>query len=164
MATFLRISAGSLDCALPSKNWAEGFNLIVGVVIYMVMMTAFAACGGGSDNGGGDEPIVVTNDYIGAQPSSVQMPGAETVQELNITANCSWNVSADVDWISIDPASGNGNGTVTITASLNSSGADRIGTISVRKENGTLEKKVRVTQGTPTGAIVPTINDNQYPE
>jgi hypothetical protein len=28
----------------------------------------------------------------------------------------------------------------------------------------TLEKKVRVTQGTPTGAIVPTINDNQYPE
>lgn len=133
------------------------------VFIYMVMMIAFAACGGGSDNGS-DEPIVVTNDYIGVQPSSVQMPGAETVLELTITANCSWNVSADVDWISIDPASGNGNGTVTITASLNSSGADRMGTITVRKENGTLEKKVRVTQGTPTGAIVPTINDNQYPE
>ena len=134
------------------------------VFISMVMMTAFAACGGGSDNAGGDEPVVVTSDYIGVQPTSIQMPGAEAVQELNITANCSWNVSADVDWISIDPASGNGNGTVTITASLNSSGADRIGTISVRKENGTLEKKVRVTQGTPIGAIVPTINDNQYPE
>jgi len=25
-------------------------------------------------------------------------------------------------------------------------------------------KKVRVTQGTPTGAIVPTIEDNQFPE
>ena len=132
--------------------------------LYMVMMTAFAACGGGGDNGGGDDSVVVTSDYIGVQPTSIQMPGAEAVQELNITANCSWNVSADVDWISIDPASGNGNGTVTITASLNSSGADRIGTISVRKENGTLEKKVRVTQGTPIGAIVPTINDNQYPE
>ena len=58
----------------------------------------------------------------------------------------------------------NGNGTVTITASLNSTGADRTGTITVRRDNGTLEKKVRVTQGTPTGAIVPTINDNQYPE
>ena len=89
---------------MPSKDWAEGFNLIVGVVIYMVMMTAFAACGGGSDNGS-DESIVVTNDYIGVQPSSVQMPDAENVQELTITANCSWNVSADVDWISIEPAS-----------------------------------------------------------
>lgn len=134
------------------------------VFISMVMMTAFAACGGGSDNAGGDEPVVVTSDYIGVQPTSIQMPGAEAVQELTITANCSWNVSADVDWISIEPASGNGNGTVTITASLNSTGADRMGTITARKENGTLEKKVRVTQGTPTGAIVPTINDNQYPE
>lgn len=134
------------------------------VFISMVMMTAFAACGGGSDNGGGDEPVVVTSDYIGVQPTSIQMPGAEAVQELTITANCSWNVSADVDWISIEPASGNGNGTVTITASLNSTGADRTGTITVRKDNGTLEKKVRVTQGTPTGAIVPTINDNQFPE
>ena len=128
------------------------------------MMTAFAACGGGSDNGGGDDPVVVTNDYIGVQPTSIQMPGAETVQELTITANCSWNVSADVDWISLSPSSGNNNGSVTITASLNSTGADRTGTITIKNEKGSLEKKVRVTQGTPTGAIVPTINDNQYPE
>ena len=86
---------------MPSKDWAEGFNLIVGVVIYMVMMTAFAACGGGCDNGGGYEPVVVTNDFIGVQPTSIQMPGAETVQEMTITANCNWGFSADVDWISI---------------------------------------------------------------
>ena len=128
------------------------------VFMYIAMIVAFAACGGGDDS------VVVTSDFISVLPSSIQMPGAETVQELTITANCNWSVSADVDWISIEPASGNGNGTVTITASLNSSGADRMGTITVRKENGTLEKKVRATQGTPTGAIVPTINDNQYPE
>ena len=133
------------------------------VFLYMVMMTALAACGGGSDNGS-DEPIVVTNDYIGVQPSSVQMPGAETVQELTITANCSWNVSADVDWISLSPSFGNNNGSVTITASLNSTGVDRTGTITVRNVKQTLEKKVRVTQVTPTGAIVPTISDNEYPE
>lgn len=133
-------------------------------LIYMVMMMAFAACGGGSDNGGGDEPVVVTNDYIGVQPSSIQMPGSETVQELTITANCNWSVSADVDWISLSPASGNGNGTVTITTSLNSTGADRTGSLTVRNDKGSLEKKVRVTQGTPTDAIVPTIQDNQFPE
>jgi len=134
------------------------------IFIYMVMMTAFAACGGGNDNGGGDEPVVVTSDYIGVQSSSIQLPGAETAQELTITANCNWSVSADVDWISLEPSSGNGNGTVTITASLNSTGSDRTGTITVRNEKRTLTKEIRVTQGTPTGAIVPTINDNQFPE
>ena len=133
------------------------------VFIYMVMMTAFTACGGGSDNGG-EEPVVVTSDYIGVQPTSIQMPGAETVQELTITANCKWDVSADVDWILLSSSSGNNNGSVTITAILNSTGADRTGTITVKNEKGSLEKKVRVTQGTPTGAIVPTIDDNQFPE
>ena len=134
------------------------------VFMYIAMIVAFAACGGGGDNGGGDDSVVVTSDYISVQPSSIQMPGAETVQELTITANCNWSVSADGDWISLTPSSGNNNGSVTITASLNSTGADRTGTITVRNVKQTLEKKVRVTQGTPTGAIVPTIDDNQFPD
>lgn len=133
------------------------------VFLYMAMAMAFAACGGGGDNSG-DDPIIVTNEYISVQPTSIQLPGTETVQEMAITANCNWNVSADVDWISVNPSYGNGNGTVTISASLNSTGADRTGTVTVKNEKGSLVKKVRVTQGTPTGAIVPTIEDNQFPE
>ena len=81
-----------------------------------------------------------------------------------VSANCKWSVSADANWISVNSSSGDGNGSVTITASLNSTGVDRTGTITVRNVKQTLEKKVRVTQGKPTGAIVPTINDNQFPE
>lgn len=134
------------------------------VFMYIAMIVVFAACGGGGDNGGDYDSVVVTSDYISVQPSSIQLPGAETEQELTITANCNWSVSADVDWISLTPSSGNNNGSVTITASLNSTGADRTGTITVRNVKQTLEKKVRVTQGTPTGAIVPTIEDNLFPE
>lgn len=133
------------------------------VFFYMAMIVAIAACGGGDDNGG-NEPVVVSSDYVSVQPTSIQLPGAETAQELTINANCGWNVSSDVDWISINPSFGSGNSTVTISASLNSTGADRTGTLTIRNEKHTLIKEVRVTQVTPTGAIVPTIDDNHFPE
>ena len=131
--------------------------------LYIVIMVAFAACGGGDDSGG-DDPVIVTNEHLSVSSSSIQLPGAENESELMITANCNWTVSTDVDWISLDPASGNGNGTVTISVGMNSTGSDRTGTIFVKNEKQTLEKKVRVTQGTPTSALVPTINDNDFPE
>ena len=130
--------------------------------LYIVITIAFAACGGGDD--GGDEPVIVTNEFLSVSTSSIQLSGDESKQELNITANCKWSVTSDVNWISIDPSSGEGNGTITISASLNSSGSNRTGTVIVRNDKLTLEKKVTVTQGTPIGAIVPTINDNGFPE
>lgn len=131
--------------------------------LYIVIMIAFAACGGGDDVGG-DDPVIVTNEHISVSSSSIQLPGVENESELIITANCNWTVSSDVDWISLDPTSGNGNETITISVGMNSTGSDRTGTVFVRNEKKTLEKKVKVTQGTPTGAIVPTIDDNRFPE
>lgn len=131
--------------------------------LYMAMMIAFAACGGG-DDGGGDDPIIVSNDYMNVSSSSIQLPGEESNQVLTITANCQWSVSSDVKWISLNPSSSNGDEKVKVSASLNDTGSERTGTITFMTEKSKLEKKVRVTQGTPTGAIVPTINDNQYPE
>lgn len=127
--------------------------------LYIVIMIAFAACGGGDD-----ETVIVTNEYLNVSSSSLQLLGVENGAELSITANCNWSVSSDVDWISVDPSSGNGNGTVTISVGTNSTGSDRTGTVFVRNEKQTLEKKVRVIQGTPTSALIPTINDNQFPE
>lgn len=132
------------------------------VFLYMVMMMTFAACGGGDDGGG--DPIIVSNDYMNVSSSSIQLPGDESELELTITANCSWSVSSDVSWISLDPSSGNKDGKVKVSAGLNETGSERTGTVTFRTDKSKLEKKVRVTQGTPTGAIVPTIDDNQFPE
>ena len=132
------------------------------VFLYMAIVMAFAACSG--DSIGDIDSIIVSNDYLSVPSTSIQLSGDGSEQELTITANCKWTVSSDANWISVNSSSGDGNGTVSITASLNSTGADRTGTVTVKNDKGSLVKKVRVTQGTPTGAIVPTINDNQYPE
>lgn len=132
------------------------------VFIYIAMMVAFAACSG--DSIGDIDSIIVSNDYLSVPSTSIQLSGDGSEQELKVSANCKWTVSPDANWISVNASSGDGNGTVNVSASLNSTGADRMGMITVKTDNSKLEKKVRVTQGTPKGAIVPTINDNQYPE
>lgn len=132
------------------------------VLLYITMSMLLVACS--SDSIGDSDAIIVSNDYISISSSSIQFQGDGTKQEINISANCGWSLSSDASWISIEPTSGNGNGTVTISVGLNSSGSDRDGTIIVKTEKSKLEKKIRIAQGIPTGAIVPTINDNQYPE
>lgn len=132
------------------------------VFLYMAMVMAFAACSG--DSVGDIDSIIVSNDFLSVPSTSIQLSGDGREQELTISANCKWTVSSDVNWLSVNSSSGDGNGSVTITASLNSTGVDRTGTITVRNVKQTLEKKVRVTQVTPTGAIVPTIEDNLFSE
>lgn len=132
------------------------------VFIYMVMMMVIVACSGDSIRD--IDSIIVSNDYLSVPSTSIQLSGDGSEQELKVSANCKWTVSSDANWISVNASSGDGNGTVKVSASLNSTGADRMGMITVKTDNSKLEKKVRVTQGTPKGAIVPTINDNQYPE
>ena len=44
---------------------------------------------------------------------------------IAVTANTNWNVNGAVDWLSVAPDSGNGNGTVSLTASANSSKSSR---------------------------------------
>lgn len=132
------------------------------VFIYIAMMVAFAACSG--DSIGDIDSIIVSNDYLSVPSTSIQLSGDGSEQELKVSANCKWTVSSDANWISVNTSSGDGNGTLTITASLNSTGADRTGTLTVKNDRGSLEKKVRVTQGTPTSALIPSINDNEFPE
>lgn len=132
------------------------------VFLYMAMVMAFAACSG--DSIGDIDSIIVSNDYLSVPSTSIQLSGDGSEQELTITANCKWNVTSDANWISIDSSSGDGNGTISVSASLNSTGSNRTGTVIVTTDKSKLQKKVRVTQGTPTGAIIPTINDNEFPE
>ena len=121
-----------------------------------------SACSG--DNLGDEDSIIVSSEFISVSASSIQLPGAENAQELTVTANCKWIVTSDANWISIKSSSGDGNGTISVSASLNSTGAERVGVIFITTDKSKLQKKVRVTQGTPTAAIVPTIDDNEFPE
>lgn len=103
----------------------------------------FIACGGGDGGGGGDSPQV-SKDYLSVTPN-VQLLGDGETKEISISANCSWTISKDVDWLTVNPTSGNGNHTITISAGKNTTDADRYAVLSIK--GGSLpERKVTVTQ------------------
>lgn len=113
-------------------------------------MCLLAACGGGDEPG--DEPVV-SKDLINVAPN-LRLLGDGQVAELTVTANCSWTITYAADWLSVNPTSGNNNGTVQVSAGKNSTGKERTATLTVR--GGTAkEKYVMVTQ--PAGTAEPEV-------
>ena len=65
---------------------------------------------------------------------------------FTITTTGPWTVSSNQTWCTISPASGTGNGTVTVSASTNGNTVDRNATITVACSNSTLKKNITVNQ------------------
>lgn len=119
------------------KRLYKYLNLVIGCVILI-------ACGGGDGGGGGDDGPQVSKDYLSVTPN-VQLLGDGESKDITISANCSWSITKDADWITVNPTSGNGNQTITISAGKNTTNADRFAVLSVK--GGSLpDRKVTVTQ------------------
>ena len=90
----------------------------------------------------------LTSPSLSVSPATLSI-GYESgsTGNLSITSNTSWSVSDDASWLSVSPASGSNNGTVTITAgSANpSSTASRLATVTV-SGSGVSSKMVIVKQ------------------
>jgi hypothetical protein len=63
---------------------------------------------------------------------------------FSISSNSSWTVSDDASWLTVSPASGSNNGTITANFTENSSTSQRVGTITIN--GGGLTKTVTVSQ------------------
>jgi hypothetical protein len=63
-------------------------------------------------------------------PLSLNFSFSADSKTLNITSDYSWTVTDNADWITVLPASGSGNGAVTVSVTENS-GITRIGKVSV---------------------------------
>src|SRR5204863_6584018 len=62
-------------------------------------------------------------------------------KNLSATAPCDWNAVSNSSFITIDSgASGNGNGTVNFTVAQNTTGAARVGTLTVAGRNVTISQ------------------------
>ena len=127
--------------------------------LYLFMMVALIACGDDDDDAdSGKKP-----DYIAAVEEMDMPESNETT--LSIKANCKWVLVADVDWLFFDPAFGENNVKVTVTASPNKTGATRTATIFMRNETNTLERTVTVHQKkAPDNSFVPEPGENPLPE
>ena len=95
-------------------------------VFSLVHLFAFSlvACGGDDD----DDSSSKKPDYIAANEEMELSDTGDNI--LSIRSNCKWRLYVDVDWLFLEPATGENNGKVTIMASSNKTGAVRSATMS----------------------------------
>ncbi|NLN01941.1 MAG: hypothetical protein GX174_08585, partial [Lentisphaerae bacterium] len=98
--------------------------------------------------GGLTRTITVTQPgrgaYLNVSPTSVSVPQGGGSGTFTISANVSWSVSDNADWLTVSPASGSGDKQVTVTASANTGTSDRNATVTVTGDG--LSRTVTVSQ------------------
>ena len=100
------------------------FRLVFGA-FFLVAATAFTGCSDDDDKS--------LTPKLTADPTALDFTDeTATTQTVAITANCEWTVTAsNLDWATISPMSGKGNGTISVTVSELPSGTNlREGKIS----------------------------------
>jgi hypothetical protein len=77
--------------------------------------------------------------------TSLEFTSSSGDSTVNITSNVNWTASDDAAWLTVSPASGSNNGTVTVTAtSANTTAAPRSGTVTITGSG--ISRTVAVTQ------------------
>ena len=104
--------------------------------------------------------ITVTQEGISlfVSPTSMDFDKNGEQKTLDILCNSSWTVTEQPEWCTLDKTSGNGNGSVSITAATNNSTTERSGTLSIK--SGNVIRTVTLHQGKQT---VPESEDNPLP-
>ena len=79
-------------------------------------------------------------------PATLSVGDEGGVLEFNVTSNAPWTVTAAEEWISVDPASGQGDAKVTLTVAPSDVRTARNVVITVKETVGNSEKTVTVNQ------------------
>ena len=77
--------------------------------------------------------------------SSITAEASGKSGTISVTAHCGWTASKSVSWITVSPASGTGNGSISYTISANTTSSSRSGTITVRSSGG-ISRTISVSQ------------------
>ena len=71
-----------------------------------------------------DEPAA-TDPKVEVSKTALTFSNAEGSDTLDVTATAGWKTEVAVDWVTVAPATGNGNKTITVSVSANDTGAKR---------------------------------------
>ena len=83
---------------------------------------------------------------IESESFSVSAEGTAEPLSLNVTSNVAWSVECASDWISIDPASGEGDGTVIINVGENDDTGSRSASVKVASADGNISRTLVILQ------------------
>jgi len=110
-----------------------------------------------SGSGVASQSVTVTQSagtaILEISASSLEIGAEEgSTVSFTVTSNTNWTVSSDQIWLSVNPASGTGDGTVIVTAEANSTSAVRTAIVTVSADGATSQTvTVTVTQPTTVG-------------
>ena len=90
-------------------------------------------------NPGADPFVTLSSTSIGLFAT------AGSQEKVDVTSNTTWEVNSDQLWLTVSQVSGSGNGTLTFTADVNNSGAERTAIVTV-KSIGLDDQIIVVTQ------------------
>ena len=115
----------------------------------------------GSGGSGGDShvqaalPLTIAEDLatLSVSNASISIPSTGGSQNVDITSNTTWTVSESLTYLSVSPASGTNNGTITIKCDPNTSTVARTGTINI-SGIGAASKTINFTQA----GLAPVLN------
>jgi hypothetical protein len=77
-------------------------------------------------------------------PSTLDFTASGETKSVTVTSNVSWTVSKDATWITVSPALGSNNGTISVTAAANTATSQRTATVTVT--GGSITQTVSITQ------------------
>ncbi|MBQ8774908.1 MAG: BACON domain-containing protein [Alistipes sp.] len=127
------------------------FKSFFAVAMVLGSALGFVACEDKGDD-------VVADPKVEVSATSLNFTMEEGSQSVELTANADWKVEVDdADWLTVTPAAGKGDATLTVAVAMNESGAVRtaiVKVIALHKEYGNWDtKKITVSQSaseTPT--------------
>ena len=104
-----------------------------------------------------DDHILILSDSI------LSVTSVAETKQVTITTKDDWRVSSNQTWCTIQPLSGTGNGTITISIAATTSTKERVATISVKTDYKT--QKIGITQaGKSEDSDIPNEGDNSLPK
>ena len=83
--------------------------------------------------------------HLSISKTELSFNDAGGIDFFQITANCDWSVSTDINWLTVNPSSGNGDCLITVTAEKNKNTVGREGVLTVTTTKG-LKFVIKVTQ------------------
>jgi len=99
-----------------------------------------------------------TTPIVSVSPSSLNFSASGGNKTFNITSSAAapWNVTSEASWATVSPDNGKNNGTITVTASANTTTSQRTATIRVTCSD-TYDRFLTVTQD-PAAATNPALS------
>lgn len=119
-------------------------------LFFLYVVLSLVACAGDDT-----PPTPVT---LSINPNSVAFDAEDGSSSISVSSNGDWSVSTSVDWVSVDPQSGTGDASITISAPANTDNESR--STLVRISAGDVVREVTVSQAgtTPVDPVDPPPN------